>query len=102
VKPLPDDMDWSKFSNYIQNKFNWFAATLDDIYPEFKKDNEPLLTTRADHIFSNIVIEGTNVKIKNQEGDTFLKGIDVFLSTLNGMIRKKYDCFFTVEKINVF
>jgi hypothetical protein len=102
VQPLPEDMDWKKFSDFVKEKFEWFAATLDDIYPEFKKEDEPLLATRADHIFSNIIVDGENVKLQIQEGDRFSEGIGVFLSTLNGIIRKKYDCFFTVEKIDVF
>ena len=96
---LPKDMNWKAFIDYIISQYDWFGTTVDEFLKyEGKKDYAPL--TRAGHIFSDIEIKGEEVVLNVQKDDPFIEGIEVYLSTMNRVIRKKYDCFFSVNKVD--
>ncbi len=100
--PLPKEMNWKRFSDYVASRFDWFRETTDDAYPNMVDKNNPSTYTRADHIFSDIEVKNDNVVLLIQEGDLFSDGLETYLSSLNGLIRKKYDCFFTIKKVDHF
>lgn len=102
MEALPLNMNWKGFSDFASAQFSWFAVTLDDFFPDMKKEDEPLTYRRIDHLLSDMEIDNKSGKItiNIQEGDSFVSDIESILSTMNSIIRKKYDAFFVTKKVN--
>ena len=101
MEQLPKEMNWKAFGDYTASKFDWFNYPLEKFFNSLFKDGETTKYTRIDHILSDIdVHESGEVVINIQDGDPFIEDINTYLSVLNGLIRKKYDCFFSINKVN--
>lgn len=96
---LPKDMNWKAFADYLASRYDWLRVTVDDFEQYNGKSNCKSLT-RANHIFSDIEVSGEKVILRLQDGDPFVDGVDVLLSTFNSVIRKKYECFFLIERVS--
>ena len=96
---LPSDMNWDNFADYISEKYNWYAETT-DTYFKLPKSKNPY--RRIDHILSDFYIEGDKITLQIQKGDSFVDGLKGLVVVLSTAIRKKYDCFFTIEEVDYF
>ena len=89
MKNMGIDIDKKKFSDYLVSTLKWFGDTIDDVYPEMKKEGEPLNYRRIDHLLSDMNINGNKIEINIQKGDRFIDGVKTILPTMNSALMKK-------------
>jgi len=99
---LPKDMNWKNFATYIASKYDWFAVDTDAFFPSDNGKKMDSVYRRIDHLLSDLYVDGDKIMLRIQKGDSFLEGLNSFIVTLNGVIRKKYDCYFVVEEVDHF
>jgi hypothetical protein len=101
MKKYGINIDKEKFCNYLASAFPWFGDTIDDVYPEMKKEDEPLKYRRIDHILSDIDIDGNKIVLNIQDGDKFSDGIKVALPTMNtALMRKEDKRYFVINNVD--
>jgi len=101
MESLPINMNWVAFKDFASKKFEWFGSTIDDFYPDMFKGEKNTGYRRIDHLLSDMEIdESGKITLNIQDGDPFIEEVSIYTSTLNGLIRSKYDCFFSINRVD--
>jgi len=100
MEELPRDMNWKAFADYLSKKFEWFGETIGQFFDNEKYND--IQFRRIDHILSDKEIDGDRIVLNIQDGDPFTSGIESYIVFMNSVIRKKYDCYFAVNKVDYF
>lgn len=102
MEKLPENMNWKAFSDYLCSKYEWFGETVSSFFGFDGDDESAIKYRRVDHILSDKDIAGDKIVLKIQDGDPFVESLESYVVFMNSIIRKKYDCYFTVEKVDYF
>jgi len=94
------DINWKAFADYMSKNFKWFEESAS----KFFGDNiyNGIDTRRIDHILSGKEISDERIVLKIQDNDPFADGIESYIVFMNSAIRKKYDYYFIIEKVDYF